>query len=425
MDYRAIPEEHRDAFGRVTRYAFEPEAGPDFDDASSGETPDIYERRGLYDAESADGAEAPGSDTPGSEASGSEVLLAVCGVYRLTARVRGEWHPLGGVATVASPPERRREGHVAQLLDAVHGEFRERGIPFAALWPFEYGFYRRFGYAAADAYAVAAVPPGELAAVAGERRGSFRRLTPDEYERIDEVHREWATEGLAVRRTEGWWRHRLFSTWSGDRYVYGWFDEDDDLRGYLAYRIEDEGDADGESLAVTGKTMRVVELAAGDVTARRQLLRFCRNHDSQVERVRIVGREWRRLLERLSDPSSADVTLRPGPMVRVVDLRAAVESLAFPNDAEGRFAVAVDDDRCPWNDGTFAIEVGGGSATCEATDASADLRSGVGSLSLALTGVRGVSRLRRDGDLAVRSEAAAETLAEMCPPERTWLREHF
>ena len=422
MDYRAIPEAHRDAFRRVTRYAFEPETGPDLDDAFSGERPDVYERRGLYEVASGAGTDA---STSGGETPEPEALRAVCGLYDFTARVRGAHRPLGGVATVASPPETRREGHVARLLDAVHEEFRERGISLAALWPFEYSFYRRFGYATTDAYAVATVPPGKLRSVAGEPRGSFERLGPEEHEALDEVHREWATEGLAIRRTEGWWRHRLFATWDGGRYVYGWFDEGGDLRGYLAYRIEDEGDADGESLAVTGKTMRIAELAAVDETARRQLLRFCRNHDSQVERVRLVGPEWARLLERLSDPTAADVTLRPGPMVRVVDLPTAAETLDFPSGVEGRFTVAVDDDRCPWNDGTFAIEVDGGSATCEPVDARGDIEVSIGGLSLALTGVRGVPELRRAGDLTVRSEAAAETFAAACPPESTWLREHF
>jgi predicted acetyltransferase len=412
MEYRPIPDAHRDTYDRIANYAFAAERGPEFDFESKS-YPEVYEPRGLYDAPS-------GTDGEDLDAG---ALRAICGYYDFTARVRGEWHPLAGIATVASPPETRRKGHVTRLLDSVHEELREAGTCFAALWPFDYEFYRRMGYAAAGARAVAIVPPSELASVAADDGGSFRRLRPDDRELLDGVHREWATEGLALRRTEGWWRHRVFSTGHVRRYVFGWFDEGGDLRGYVAYRIEDESER-GSNDTTAGKTMDVTELAAVDERARRQLLRFCQNHDSQVDRVRLAG-EGRRLLETLADPDAADAELRPGPMVRAVDLPAAVAALSFPREVDGSLVVAVDDERCPWNDGTFAIRVADGDATCESTGESPDLSADVASLSLVLLGVRGVDRLRRDGDLSVRSEGAAATLAAMCPPEPTRLRERF
>ncbi|WP_129113126.1 GNAT family N-acetyltransferase [Halegenticoccus tardaugens] len=408
MDYRCLPEAHRPVFRRLVRYAFSPERGPDPDDDEEIERPDIYRRRGLYDVDAA---------VPDEELDGDD-LLAVCGYYAFTARVRGGWHPLGGVSAVASPPETRRQGHVGRLLSSLLREFCDRGTYFSALWPFEYGFYRRFGYAMANTHARTVVPPAELAEACGDAGGRFRSLDADEHPRLDDVHREWATEALAIRRTEGWWRHRAFSWWRTDPYAYGWEDDDGDLRGYLFYTVEEEDDE---------KIMNVGEFAAADAETRRQLLRFCRDHDSQVDAVRLHGpaAEATSLPEALSDPRAASVEIEPGPMVRIVDVEAAAAALAYPDGVAGSVTVEVTDDRCPWNDGAFELVVDGGEAACRPTDADPAVRLNVRALSKLVVGSKSLAALARRGEATVEDETAAKTLAAAFPPEPVYLREGF
>lgn len=405
MEYRALPAAHRDAFREITAYAFAPEQGPDFEERDE-DRPTLREDRALYDAD-------PGTPTADLDPA---TIRAVCGYHEFTTRLRGDWHVVGGVSAVASPPEGRRQGNVARLLDGLLAEFREEGIAFSALWPFEYGFYRRFGWAVAHPWHRLTVAPGDLAGAVADPAGSFRRLDADDWEDVDRVHRAWATEAFAVRRTEGWWRHRVFDPPWRDVYAYGWESDDSELRAYLVYSAEE---ADDE------KRLSVHELGAVDEAARRQIRRFLRDHDSQVGTIRRTDRDLSHLFETLSDPAAADVEVRPGPMVRIVDVAAAVGALSVPADVTGVVVVGVTDDRCTWNDGTFELRFDGGDATCEPTDAAPDVELDVGALSQLLTGCVPLARLHEHGDVAVHDDAAATTLAAAYPEEPVFLREGF
>jgi predicted acetyltransferase len=451
MDYRPVPEAHRESFERLVRYAFDPASGPDFDLEDRRPDPEIFDVRGLYHPPG-DGDVAPADDGDGADADGSdptptgEDLAAICGVFRFTLRVRDDWVPAGGLAAVASAPETRRRGYVSDVLDGVHRELRDDGTPFAILWPFAYPFYRRHGYEQVSRYGRLTVPPDELSAVAARPAGEVVRLAADDWAEIDAIHAAWATESLAVDRTEGWWRRHVFEHWATDPYVYGWRDADGDLRGYVVYAFED-----GER-GRDDRTMVVRELAGVDETARRQCLRFVRDHDSQAATVRLSDRLDRAIALRtaLDDPRAADLEVRPGPMLRAVDLRTAVGAVAFPPDVEARLTLEVRDAACPWNDGVFELTVADGTgrleavggvgddgSTCrsagrstpEATGAPSsspsvtalsstdvDVRAGVGALSAALVGAIPVRELATRGDAGGLDRsgpsAATETTAD-------------
>ncbi|KTG09361.1 hypothetical protein AUR64_16405 [Haloprofundus marisrubri] len=426
MDYRPLPEAHDDAFRRTLQYAFSPEDGPDLDDPS--EHPDTFSSRVVY-------ADAD-AETPDEELAAADIR-AVCGWYDFSMLIRGETRRVGGLSAVASPPETRRQGHIGWMLDRFLAELRDEDIAFSALWPFEYAFYDRFGWATTNTYERTTLPPGELTSVVDDvddaddaadtdaPEGRFRRIDADAYERVDAVHREAATETLALRRSEGWWRHRVFDLWGTEPYVYGWENADGDLRGYLVYTVETD-DAEEE------KTMVVRELVGVDADAERNLLRFCRDHDSQVDHVRVDGPLGENLLFRLADPRAATVERRPGPMVRVVDVETAVRSVSPPEDVPGAGALSIVDDRCAWNDGTFELYADESGVACEKTDAAPSLRLGIGALSQVLVGARSARQLREDGRLerpdGVTSGAVSEavaTLDALYPPENVYLREFF
>ncbi|RDZ52494.1 GNAT family N-acetyltransferase [Haloferax sp. Atlit-6N] len=407
MHLRSLPEEHRETYREFLNYAFRPENGPDWSDERLPD-PESYRPRGFYDAP----PDAPVEDLDAAD------LRTVCAFYDFTARVRGEWHPLPGISAVASPPEARRRGHVGAMLDDLLAEFRDTGRYLSALWPFEYDFYRRFGWATANNYAKTTVPPDELGAVAADPAGEFVRLDADDWARVKDVYATAATEDLAVDRSEGWIRHRLFRGWDGDPFVYGW-ERDGDLRGYVVYDVS----GDWES-----RTLSVNELVAVDAEARAQLFRFLRDHDSQVDEVVLSSeRESTRLIDGLTDPRAATVEIKPGPMVRIVDVSAALEAVSFPVDAACDLVLAVADDRCDWNDGSFRVVVGDGEARVEpdGDDADPDATVEIGALSQLLVGARSVESLARTDRLSVAREEAADALASVFSARDPYLREGF
>jgi predicted acetyltransferase len=405
-EYRDLPEDYGEEFDRLVGYAFRPETGPQSPAEGDGEDdgddgPDVGQRRGVFD----------GDD-----------LLAVCRQIYWPSTVRDEAIDLAGLSAVASPPENRRQGVVATMLAGSLEEYHERGCEFAALWPFRRSFYGRYGWGTANAVARLEAPVEALSfADAGERSGAFRRVGADDWAALDRVYRDHtAGVGLAIDRDEEWWRRRVFQSWGTDPYVYA-VDRNGDTRGYVVYRVDDEGE---------GRTLEAYELAWRDRDAFRDLVRFCYYHDSQVDAVELHGRPGgglRDLLDAVPDPNSEDVAfrVRPGPMVRVVDVPSALEVLRYPEGVDDRLSIRVSDPLAGRNDGTFVLDVAGGRGACDPADGeSPELECSVGTLSGVAVGYRPVDRLRRTGDLG-GDEGAVRALAAAFPPARVHLGTFF
>ncbi|WP_227354551.1 GNAT family N-acetyltransferase [Haladaptatus salinisoli] len=389
-EYRPLPSERTDEYRRFLRYAFRPEAGPELD---KDDGPDLGDRRGLFE----------GDD-----------LLCVCKHHWFTARVRGEWHGVAGLSAVASPPENRRRGLVARMLAESLSEYREKGVVFSALWPFDYGFYRRYGWGTVTKYTKYETTPDALA-LDTEPTGEFRRLDADDWELLGPVldaHGE--RYALTLDRTEEWWRHRVFEGWLKDPYVYAWM-RDGEARGYIVYTVQEDGD---------DKQFRVWELAHVDDEAYRHLLRFVQYHDSQVERVRLYEPENAALLDVVDDPREVDCEIRTGPMFRLVDVSRALERLSYPDGADGRIVLRVSDPLAEWNEGTFEL-VTGDAVRCERTDADPDVTTDVNTLSQLVAGYHSVEDAERFGGLVVETPRVSNRLATLFPKRDVFLREGF
>ncbi|WP_336363503.1 GNAT family N-acetyltransferase [Halalkalicoccus salilacus] len=387
MEYRPIPDDRNEEFRRLVSYAFSPESGPGLDDE---EKPHPGERYGLFE----DGT-----------------LLCVCRHYDLTARVRGEERRVAGLSAVASPPEHRRRGYVAELLRESLADHRDRGIDFSLLWPFDHAFYRRYGWGTVNDYARYEATPETLAPAAGPDRGRFRRVGADEWASLDAIHRAHGNRAdLSLRRSEAWWRRRVFERWSDDPYVYRW-DDEGEPRAYLAYTVDDDGET----------TLQVTDMAYADHAALRQLLRFLSVHRSQIDRIAVRAPPDWPLFEMVDEPEEVECSLHAGPMFRLVDVARALERL---DEFEGTLTISVSDPLAPWNGGTFSLS-GGGRTTCEPTEERAVVETSIETLSQLYAGYRPLETLERVGDLRIHEEDARPTLEALFPARRTYLGEHF
>ncbi|WP_254543625.1 GNAT family N-acetyltransferase [Halomarina pelagica] len=397
-DYRPVPDDDVEAFRRLVTYAFRPTERPDpLDDPDDLPAPArIGARRGIYDGDE---------------------LCCTGRHYWFTHRIRGERHAVGGLSAVSTPPKHRRRGLVRRLLAESLAEYREREHHFASLWPFEYAFYRQFGWETASRYAVATFEPDAidfLDRVDPPECGRFVDLDADRWADCEAVYRAENDRALAMYRTEEWWRKRVFAGWDDDPYVAGW-ERDGELRGYLVYDIEDGDDSEG-------RRMRVYETGAVDFEAHLEVLRFCRYHDSQVAKVTLHGPVDSSLHDLVEDPRAVEIEIEPGAMIRVVDVERALSGLASP--ADGATTIAVEDPLVERNRGTFRLEASGGRATCERTDGAADAEVSIGTLSQLAVGYLSVEEAARFGRLDASAEAR-ETLAALFPPDETFLREGF
>ncbi|WP_458187958.1 GNAT family N-acetyltransferase [Haladaptatus sp. NG-WS-4] len=401
-EYREISDDEAETFLEIVNYAFRLHEGPLGSDADEHLYPSFGERRGLYV---------------------DDDLRCVCRHYFLDTKIRGGWYEMGGLTVVASPPEHRRQGYVSELTTESLEEYRSRDIHVSTLWPFDYDFYRSFGWGMANEFVSYECPPRALDFAADSASGSFRRLSPDEYrdlEPILEAHGE--PYELSMRRPEGWWAGRTFARHGRDRYVYGW-ERDGELRGYLAYTVEEVEPVDDRDHGET--QLQVHDWAWVDQEAYVNLLRFLFNHDSQVDSVRLYGSADLRLFDLVSDPESVDCHVHPGAMVRLVNVPEAIEMLEYPTNAAGRFVLAVSDEHAECNDGTFAVTVEDGIATCVPTDERPDVELSVARLSQLYVGARSLADLERTNQATVSNPDVIDVLDEAFPESDVYLREYF
>lgn len=391
-DYRPITETEYEEYSRLIHYAFTP-----------------MERYEPVESR----AEAPGWSTIAEERGlfADEELVSTVAHYWHTLRVRGEFHDVAGVASVSTPPKHRRNGYIRQLLAASLEEYHDRGVDFAVLWPFSYSFYRQFGWGLCSERRSITCSPDALGFV--DRidpppNSEFVELTPDRWEELDAVYTDCNDHELAMRRTEQWWKERVFN-WRTDPYITG-VERGGTLRGYVVYTITND----------ETRTMSVSELGYVDTEAYTELLRFCRYHDSQVSQI-TMKTDDSRLYNLVEDPRAVDIEVHPGAMFRIVDLKSALTSLSYPVD--GSVVLEVTDELAEWNDRRLRLTVNGGEPTCGTTIDSPDVIVDVATLSQIVTGYLSVESAAETGDLTV--ELDTKTLSELFPESDPHLREWF
>ena len=415
-DYRPVPEDSLEAYNRMQDYAFSLQDGRREYESEEDLRPGLAARRGLYET----AEEASANHRNAARSDDGDDLLCIAAYYDFEARLRGEWFRVGGVSSVATPPEHRRGGLIRRMLREMLAEFREEGIHLSALWPFEYGFYRKYGWDMADRRTSYEFEPGALSFVTEtEPVGEFRPVEADEYETLNGVYDAFMRRfDLATRRGEEWWRERIFERWGNEPYVYVW-EAGGEARGYLAYTVSK---LDGR----WSRKLSVHEFAYADPVARRELLRFLYNHDSQIETVELHTCEETTLLDQVDDPRAVECTVKPGPMFRLVDVADAIEGLPYDEALAGDVTVTVADPLEERNDGTFALSFADGRATCRPADGeAADASCAITTLSQLYAGHLSPGEAADLGDLSVESPSALDVLSRAFPSRPTYLPEAF
>lgn len=394
-EFRAIPAGDRGELRRIRRYAFAPEYGPSSDVPSGDWPPSFFDEYGRY----VDGH-----------------LVSACRLYTLEARLRGEYVALGGLGAVATPPERRGEGHASALCRDALEAYHERDVGLVALWPVERSFYRRLGWATTNRYTDYRLAPSALPA--HDVAGRVRPLDAGDWQRLRRVETAFG-EGtaLSLRRSEAWWRERTLADWdgSGTPYCYG-YERDGELRGYVSYTVADDDE----------RTLTVEDLAHADEEAHRALLDFLASHGAQIERIRLRRSAESSLLDRVPEPDTVECRLQAGPMVRLTSIDALAEVAWPPVDVT--WTMAVDDPLLDRTAGQFRVTVEEGRATVEpveSVDATPDLTLDVATLSQLVVGRYGIDAAERLAGLERADGTDRRPLEECFRAGPVCLREYF
>lgn len=260
-----------------------------------------------------------------------------------------------GIASVASAPETRRQGHVALLLRHAAAELVEAGVALALLYPFKRTFYGRYGWANHVERRVYSGTPAQLAAFR-HQTGSFALVGAEATDELDTIYRA-ALRGRfgPLVRDAQWWQQRILRDYYAQQqphiYTAIWRDEQGRGRAYLVYEILQRAD---------GRHVRCREIVAMDPTARAHLFAYLAGHADQIRQIEFPAPADAPVNFVLPDP--LDCQVAPYLMLRMLDVTAALTQYTFPPDLSGHITFTIHDDWLAQNNAAFDLTVSDGVA---------------------------------------------------------------
>lgn len=367
----------------------------------------------------------PALDTPlewlyGAFESGTMVAAATVLPYRLNLRGL-VMLDMGGVAGVATRPEHRNRRAVRELMDFMAREMRRQHQTISVLYPFKFSYWEKFGYRLADENVLyqfdleSLIPRSsesriveEVAGITEEVKHIYRQVA---------IHRPF----MADRGEREWNR------FPSKRFIFVCRTRSGVPTGYMTLEFGPYRAPDIDlPVREPGRTIMVRELFWLDRESRQSLLAVLRNHRDQ-RRFAVVARPLdENMVDLLDNPRVLLRSVQPNSMVRLVDVRAVLESLPAPQSVGGGFTIRLRDSLCPWNETPLRIEVRDGGVTIHdsAPADRVDLAAEIGPFSQLVVGFRTIDDLVDTAMVEVAAEKM-DLLRALFPRCINFLRDFF
>jgi predicted acetyltransferase len=389
MEIRQLRHEEFDAVAELSQYAFQYTLSP----------AELEEQKKKFKPEQAWGV------------FDSEELNAKLTLLPLQVYLHGKQFAMGGIAGVATWPEKRRGGLVSQLLKHALEQMKASGQTLSFLHPFSFPFYRKFGWEICTEHKKYTIPVDKFPAKTAIE-GTIKRNVRDP-EPLNKVYQQYAQKfnGTLARDME-WWENRVLDEEIQTAVYYA---ENGTPEGYVLYKVQKKELLSDEFVYVSEQ-------------ARRSLWTYLSNHDSMIEKgtfTMIPANDSLPYL--LADPRIQQEVI-PYFMGRIVDVAAFVEQFPFRPSAQGtEITLALTDINAPWNEGIWRLSVseqGEGRLESVHENTEAQLECDIAALSAMLIGYKRPQELFRWGRLT-GSAKAAELLELVVPSAQTFLMDFF
>lgn len=269
----------------------------------------------------------------------NEDLLSKLHILSLEINIENQRFPMGGIAGVATWPEHRRKGSVTRLLHQALLSMKEKGQTISLLHPFNIQFYRRFGWELSASVNKYTLEKSDLVRYA-DLPGTVSRLKKEDGNALlNLVYEEWFhTYNHLLVRTDDWWNNHVF-TEGYDRIIYK--DKEGTPKGYLCCKVSE-------------RSMDVQEFIYLSEDARRALWNFICQHDSMVDKVKIIAPANDQLPYLISNPRIHQEHY-PYFMARIVDVEGFLKQYPFKPYNQA-MKISITDEKADWNNGTYSIK---------------------------------------------------------------------
>ncbi len=298
-------------------------------------------------------------------------LVAGYDLYGMKMRFRNSVIPVMEIAYVCSRPDYRGKGAIRQLLTDSLNTAKDKDIPISVLYPFDTGFYRKYGWEVFERRQYVEFSPSILKLPDSKRKLDAEALDFPDQELMDYYNRYASVHNAMIVRDEKDWKNRLriYNGTEVKKAVFK-FSEGPKVFGMIEYLL----DSKNNSLFAMG-------FIHEDEATRVEMLRFLKGLSHQVKTVKLMVPAKVSFWPYLSDRPKT--TIEDGAMIRIV----SVEMLdgTEMGDVDFDVSIKVVDEQAPWNDGTFRLKAENGKLRVEKC-ANAQLKCGIGTLSAILSG---------------------------------------
>lgn len=304
---------------------------------------------------------------------------------------------------------------VQELLRDSLRAAREAGYPLSVLYPSTLPTYRRAGYELAGARTRYRVP---ISALRGRSGGTVDSWADKELASVMECYQRYAPRwnGL-IDRSETWWREYVTAApHDGALYRYA-VNRNGSVSGYLLYTEETE-----HHPVLPLQHLRLRELIWTDGESRESLLAFMGAHSVLGVDASWYGPTPEPLSAAVGVPLLPDVTYYW--MLRLLDVRAALEGRGYPPDVSGELKISVRDPIVEDNQRDFSLTVTRGAAEVRDVQG-AHLRLDVGALGAIYSGWMSARSFAALGRLEGATESDLRTFDRLFRDGTPWLAEWF
>jgi predicted acetyltransferase len=260
-----------------------------------------------------------------------------------------------GVSAVAVSPEHRSRGIAAELMRTVLEEGRREGFALSSLFPAAPPLYRSVGYEAAGSrvvYRFAIASLGEDARASKVR--AVASTADEEAMRALYEARVRPLSGPTDRSRSSHFWQRVYDPAEGDARAY-LVEGKSGLEGYVVVGERPSPEQ------VAARELPLRDLVATTPAAGARLLRFLADHRSIWRAATLVGGPSEPLFS-LARDTRPDVTDLWRWMIRVLDVRAALEHRGWRSSVRGELPIDVRDPVLRENNRRWVLHVANGRA---------------------------------------------------------------
>jgi len=352
-------------------------------------------------------------------------MVSMFATTPFTMRTFGRAVPMGGISSVGTLPEYRRQGLLRKIMTQALAEMREKGQAITSLWASQAAIYQRYQFALASiqrSYTVDTIDIGFHDGNEGSCSVT-QTVLAESFDIIKSMYIEHVRDQFCyLHRSSALWQHSILGGNDQDGPLHSAICRDaaGSAVGYLLYTLR----SDRIDHRTRSQEIKIRELIAMNADAYRSLWNFIAKHD-------LVGRvHWGNVP---SDDPAPELFMEPrllhamegeGLWFRIVDVAKALGARGY--QGEHQINIGVQEDKlAPWNTGCYQLNTSIDGAEVSSNSAPADIQCSIKSLSSLYTGYRSARDLANWGLISGEHDKIALADAVFSTPFAPHCPDHF